>query len=236
MAREISVHHRTGEIAGELVIRVRADAGGDLDDAKEAVEVGLVRFYVDGVGATELERAKTQTERKWHDALASVMDKSLALARFTTFAGDPSFVDSGAQRTLAVTSQDVLEVYERYVKNRTSIMTSFVPWGQPELAVNGAQAATVTEEDIVHLGDTEILPQEEGRYYRTFSDADRSEPPLDDPPRLPTPMVWQSLQANGLVVFGMESSEKPLGAFELIVPGGQLLDPPGKPGVASLLA
>lgn len=236
LAREISVHHRTGEIAGELVIRVRADAGVDLDDAKEAVEVGLVRFYVDGVGATELERAKTQTERKWHDALASVMDKSLALARFTTFAGDPSFVDSVAQRTLAVTSQDVLEVYERYVKNRTSIMTSFVPWGQPELAVNGAQAATVTEEDIVHLGDTEILPQEEGRYYRTFSDADRSEPPLDDPPRLPTPMVWQSLQANGLVVLGMESSENPLVAFELIVPGGQLLDPPGKPGVASLLA
>ena len=236
LGRDVSVHHRSGQIAGELIIRVRADSGVDLQDVKEAVEVGLARFGTYRLQTTALERAKMRIVRKWHDALANITGKSLALARLSAFTADPGFVNTLAERTLAVTPLDVLKVHERYLRNRPSIMTSFVPLGRPELAVDGAEPATVAEETIDPLSNEETVSREDRSYYRTLTQADRSEPPLDDPPQLTIPTVWQSRQANGLAVYGIETFEEPLVIFDLVVPGGQLLDPPEKIGVAGLLA
>ena len=235
LAKEVTVNHQVGEVAGKLVIRVRANANVDLDEVKEAVEEGLERFYSVGIDAVELELEKIKTGLEWQETLANISDRSLALARFTTFTGDPGFFRSVIERTLAVTTQDVLQVYERYLKNRHSVVTSFVPWGHPELAVAGANPISVIEEDI-DWGNEEVTPRRARDYYKTFTEADRSEPPLGDLPRLPPPKIWQSRQTNGLAVHGIEVTEEPLAAFELILPGGQLLEPPGKTGVASFLA
>ena len=236
LARDVSVHHRSGQISGELIIRVRADPDVDLQDVKDAVEVGLARFGTYRLKTTALERAKMRLLRKWHDTLANITGKSLTLAQSAAFTADPGFVNTLAQRTLAVTPLDVLEAHERYLRNRPAIMTSFVPLGHPELAVDGAEPAAVTEETIVPLGDEETVSRQDRNYYRTLTQADRSEPPLDDPPHLTIPTVWQSQLANGLAVYGIETFEEPLVVFDLVVPGGQLLDPPGKIGVAGLLA
>ena len=235
LAQEVTVSHQVGEIAGKLVIRVRANADVDLDEVKEAVEEGLERFDSVGIDAVELELKKIQTGLEWQERLANIIDKSLMLARFTAFTGDPRFFHSVIKRTLAVTTQDVFQVYERYLKNRRSVMTSFVPLGRADLAVAGAQPINVIEENV-DWGCEEITPTRARDYYRTFTEADRSEPPLGDLPGLSTPQIWQTRQTNGLEVYGIEVTEEPLAAFELILPGGQLLEPPGKTGVASFLA
>ena len=135
-----------------------------------------------------------------------------------------------------MTADDVVAVYERYIKGRTSVMTSFVPRGQPGLAVEGAEPADVVEEEIIQGAEAEVSQGEEAVYRKTVTEADRSEPPLGDPPLVTSPEVWTGRRDNGLEVFGIESGEGALVAFDLTIRGGQLLDPPGKTGVAGLLA
>ena len=236
LAPSVSVGHRVAEIAGELVIRVRANAGIDLDDVKAAVDEGLARFETDGVPAVALERVKVQAERALYDSVGSVLDKAFALAEGNEFTGDPNHIATVARETQRVTADDVMEVYERYLKNRTYVMTSFVPRGRPELAVDGAEPAEVVEEEIVRGAEAEVSQGEEAVYRKTVTEADRSEPPLGDPPLVTSPTVWTARQDNGFEVFGIESDDMALVAFDLTLPGGQLLDPPGKTGVAGLLA
>lgn len=236
LAPDVTVAHRTAEIAGDLVIRVRAAAGTDLDDVKAAIEAGLARFEREGINATALQRVKVQAERALHDRVGNVLNKAFLLAEFNAFANDPDYLSTVAKHTFAVTASDVVDVYERYVKNATTITTSFVPRGTPNLAVEGASPASVVEEDIVQDAEAAVSPGEEARYYRTRTEADRSEPPLGEPPLVRTPSVWRTELANGLQLYGIETTEEALVTFDLTLPGGQRLDPPGRTGVASLLA
>ena len=236
LAPNISVRHRVAEIAGELVIRVRANAGTDLEDVRAAVEEGLARFETDGVAAIALERVKVLAERALYESVESVLDKAFALAEGNEFTGDPNHIETVARETQLVTADDVMDVYERYIKGRTSVMTSFVPRGQSELAVDEAEPADVREEQIVQGAEAEVSQGEEAVYRRTVTKADRSEPPLGDPPLVTSPEVWTARLDNGLEVLGIESGDGALVSFDLSLPGGQQLDPPGKTGVAGLLA
>ena len=236
LAPNVVVRHEAAEIAGELVIRVRANAGTDLDAVRMAVDEGLARFEQEGVQPVALERAKVRAERALHDGMGSVLDKALLLAELNEFAGDAGYITTIAERTLAVTADDVTEVYERYVKGQTSVATSFVPRGEPGLALDGAEPALVVEEEIVQEAEIEVSQGAEADYLRTRTEADRSEPPLGDAPLVTAPQVWQATEANGLVLYGIEAHEEALVAFDLTLPGGQLVDPPGKTGVAGLLA
>ena len=236
LAPNVSVGHRVAEIAGELVIRVRANAGTDLDEVKAAVDEGLARFETDGVQAVALERVKVQAERALYERVGSVLDKAFALAEGNEFTGDPGHIATVVRDTQLVRADDVMEVYERYIKGRTYVMTSFAPRGRPELAVAGAEPAEVVVEEIVQGAEAEVSQGKEAVYRRTVTEADRSEPPLGDPPLVTSPEVWTAGQDNGLDVYGIESDEVALVAFDLTLRGGQLLDPPGKTGVAGLLA
>ena len=236
LAPNVVVGHRIAEIAGELVILVRANAGTDLDDVKAAVDEGLARFEADGVDATALARVKVQAERALYERVGSVLDKAFELAEGNEFTGDPNHIATVAQETQQVTADDVMAVYDRYIKNRTYVMTSFVPLGQAELAVDGAEPADVVEEEIILGAEAEVSQGEEAVYEKTVTVADRSEPPLGDPPLVTSPAVWQTRQDNGLEIYGIEHRESALVAFDLTLRGGQLLDPAGKTGVAGLLA
>ena len=236
LAPGVSAAHVAREIAGELVIRVRANAGTELDRVHEAISEGLSRFEAEGVPAEELQRLKAQAERGLYDDMEDVLSKAFRLATFNEFAGDPGYISTVAERTQAVTAEDVLAVYERYVQGRPSVLTSFVPRGHGDLALGEAVPARVTEEPIVQGAEAEVSQGREAVYERTSTVADRSEPPLGEPPLLAAPAVWTATLDNGLEVLGIENTEVPLVAFDLSLRGGQLIEPKGKAGLASLLA
>ena len=236
LAPDVSVRHRASEIAGELIIRVRANAGIDLDTIQTALNDGLARFEHEGVDAIALQRAKIQAERALLDGMTNVLDKAFLFAEFNEFAGDPGYLATVAERTVSVTADDVMDVYARYLKDATSVMTSFVPRGQPVLAVDGAERAKVQEEAIVFGAEDEVTQGEEPRYYKTRTEADRSEPPLGELPLVTSPEVWRTQLDNGLQIYGIEDDDDALVAFDLTIPGGQLAEPTGKTGVAALLA
>ncbi len=237
LAPSVSASQRSMELAGEFIINVRANAGTDLDSVKEAIEQGFKRFEKDGFSDNELKRIKAQLETNLYNDVETVLDKTFQLAVYNEFAGDPGFISEEAKRTQRVTKEDVIDVYNKYIKDKPFIMTSFVPKGTPELAVAGAEKAEVYEEEIqMDVGNEEVSQGEEAEYEKTITKHDRSEPPLGEAPLIKSPQVWTNSLTNGIQLFGIESSEIPLVSFDITIKGGHWLDPIDKSGVSNLLA
>ncbi len=236
VAPSVAAFQRNAELAGRWNLSVRAYAGTDLDDVADAIDRAFDRFESEGVPADELERIKAGYETDFYSGLSSVIGKAFQLAQYSIFAGDPGYAGEELRRFLAVTEADVMRVYEQYIKDRPSVVTSFVPRGSTELALAGAIRAEVVEEPIVMGAEAEIGEIVRGT-RRTPSAIDRSvEPPYGDPPSLRAPTVWSAELPGGVEVLGIEDHEVPLVQFELRIRGGQLVERPGRVGVANLLA
>ncbi|WP_420463706.1 M16 family metallopeptidase [Candidatus Palauibacter sp.] len=225
------------ELAGQMRLTIRAFRDTELDEVQGAVERAFARFEEEGISAADLERVKAGYETSFYRGLSSVLGKAFQLAQYNIFAGDPGYVADDIERILDVTEADVLRVYETYVARRPSVATSFVPRGQPELALEGSLLATVVEEPIVRGAEAPVAIDDRGDIPRTPSRIDRSvEPEFGPPPSLSAPAVWTATLANGVSARGIEDRETPLVQFELRLDGGLLLEDPDRIGAANLLA
>ncbi|WP_055444792.1 M16 family metallopeptidase [Lacinutrix himadriensis] len=237
LAPNIGTYQASNEIAGEFIFRVRANAGTDLDDVKTAIEEGLTKFETNGVNENDLKRIKAELETNLYQGVSTVLNKAFQLVQDNEFKGDPGFIVESAKLTEAVTAEDVMRVYNEYIKDKNYVMTSVVPKGQLDLAVTDAKIATVWLERVrYNVANEEVGQGAEAVYEKTETKQDRSEPEFGELPLFKAPVVWTSSLENGLSLFGIENNEVPLVQFDITIPGGQLLDPIGKEGVSSLLS
>jgi zinc protease len=226
------------EIAGEMSLIVRAFPNTDLNEVHSAVFEAFERFEEEGFTDSDLDRIKAGIETQFYNGLSSVLGKAFNLAQYNIFAGDPGYINEDIQKTLAVTKEDVMRVYEQYIKGKNYIATSFVPMGQADLALDGSIPAEVVEEVIAESGaDEQFELPEETEYERTPSSFDRTvEPPYGNSPELAVPEVWSFTLDNGIPVHGITNSELPIVQFELRIKGGLMLEDMEKIGVSNLLA
>ena len=104
-------------------------------------------------------------------------------------------------------------------------MTTFIPKGQTDLVVEGAERFPIVEEAITATEEEAAAPMEEFKVEPMPSSFDRSsEPPFGPDPEITLPVVWQENLANGLKLYGIENHELPLIQFTMTLKGGQLLD------------
>ncbi len=237
LAPNVSTYQNSNEVAGEFVFRIRANADTDLDRVKAAVEAGLARFEEKGIDEKDLQRIKAELETNLYQGVSTVLNKAFQLVIDNEFGGDPSYITTTAKQTQAVTAEDVMRVYNKYIKGQNYVMTSFVPAGQKDLIVEGAQEAEVWEEEIMaDVAAENVSRGEVAEYEKTPSEYDRSEPEFGELPLLKSPIVWSDNLNNGMMVFGIENTELPLVYFDVTLKGGHYHDPIEKAGAASLLA
>src|SRR5690606_13866485 len=160
---------------------------------------------------------------------------SFQLAQYDVFAGDPGYITEDIDNIKKVTKEDVMRVYNQYIKGKPFVLTSFVPKGQLELIAENSVKAEVVEEEITENVQKEIAEVEQ-EIQKTPSAFDRSVPPaMGDTPKLNIPDSWTSALDNQLEVYGIEQHELPLVNFSLVIEGGHLLDNLEKNGVANLM-
>jgi zinc protease len=235
LAPGVDAFHRTGELAGTLTIRVRAHAGVDLDDVHAAVTTAFERFAESGFLEEDLLRIKAKAETELYEDASSVLDRAFQLAAYNEFAGDPGYATEEVRRIQSVTREDVIAAFDRYVRGKNYVVTSFVPRGEEELIVDGSTEASLVEEKIVQGAEVAIEADPNFEYEITDTRHDRTEPALGPPPVLDPPEIWSAESANGMRVLGIVQRELPLFEISLAIRGGHVLDPPGKSGVAVLL-
>lgn len=212
----------------------------DLSRVEGAVYTALDRFEQNGFTEADLDRVKAVRETAFYDgynSISSVLGKAFALAEYSIFAGSPAYLSEDIGRILSVTADDVVRVYERYIRGRHFVATSFVPVGDAALALADSVRAAVVEEPIVTDRGAELATPPVRSVDRTPSSFDRSlEPPFGPMPSLAVPDIWTGTLANGVRVYGIEHTEVPVVRFMIRVRGGLLLDDPNKVGVANLVA
>ncbi|HQZ95402.1 MAG TPA: pitrilysin family protein [Pyrinomonadaceae bacterium] len=237
LTSDVNMSNENAELAGKVQLQVRAFEGKDLDEVAGAVAEAFARFEKEGISEADINRIKAGQERRFYNAVASVLGKSAQLAQCNYLANDPGCAEKEIQRILSVTPADVMRVYNKYIKGQKFAATSFVPKGKVALALENSKKAEVVEEKIVTGAEDPVDPNVEAKYERTPSSFDRSvEPPYGSPSQVKVPAVWEDKLSNGMRVYGIQNTEVPLVQFEIVVDGGLLLDDINKVGVANLMA
>lgn len=236
LAPGVAVFSRARELAGELIVRVRGLEGVALDDVQSALEDGLQRFDQAGFDDAELRRIKVELEVGFYQGVSSVLSKARLLANYNEIGGDPGLIGEEIRRLQAVTREDVMRVFHKYVRGQHYVQTSFVPKEAPELAVAGSVLATVIEESVIQGSESAVSQGDIADYEKTPSRYDRSEPPYGELPVFRSPEVWSGALHNGIEIVGIEDDEAPLVSFSLLLPGGQWRDKPDQLGAAALVA
>ncbi|SOC79280.1 zinc protease [Salinimicrobium sediminis] len=226
------------QIAGKFRIMVTANAGVDLDKVEAGINEAFDRFEKEGVTQKDIERIKAGLETDFYNGISSVLGKSFQLAQYDVFTGDPGYIEQDIENIKAVTKEDVMRVYEKYIKEKPYVLTSFVPKGQLELIAENSEKAKVVEEEITENVETTVAEaSEEKEIEKTPSKINRSTPPaVGQTPSLNVPESWNVELENQLEVYGIEQTELPLVNFSLVIEGGHMLDDlTKKNGVANLM-
>lgn len=228
-------YNNSQEIAGEFHIQVTANDGKSLNDVEQGIFEAFTLFEKEGVSERDVERVKAGLETQFYNRISSILGKANQMANYNVFAGDPGFIEQDIENIKKVTKEDVMRVFNKYVKDMPYVITSFVPKGQMELIAENSTKAPVVEEEIKENVE-KTIEETKTEIAKTPSKFDRTvEPSQGDAPALNIPTSWNATLSNGMKVFGIEQNEVPTVNFSLIMEGGHLLDDINKNGVANLM-
>ncbi|OGU64303.1 MAG: peptidase M16 [Ignavibacteria bacterium RBG_16_36_9] len=239
LAPSVTANQNSQEIAGEFSITIRAFPDKSLDDVEKAVMEAFERFDKEGFTDKDLNRVKAKIETQFYNQISSVLGKSFQLASYNTFAGSPDFVTTDLKNLLTVSKEDVMNAYNKYIKSKPYVATSFVPKGSTQLIAANSERYPVVEEKIEEQNSVVSTDAGSGdiKVDKIKSSFDRSiEPPAGPDPLIKIPEIWSDELSNGVKVYGIEQNELPLINFSITIKGGLMLDDINKVGVANLMS
>ncbi len=141
LAPNVAMYNFDSELAGQVQLEVRAFAGKDLDEVAAAINEAFAKFEKEGISEKDLSRIKAGQETQFYNSLSSVLGKGAQLAQYNYLTNDPGYVEKDIKNILAVTPADVKRVYEKYIKGKNYVATSFVPKGETQLALENSRKA-----------------------------------------------------------------------------------------------
>lgn len=237
LSSDIGMNNNSLEIAGMVTIVGSALEGVDLNDLNSAIEEVISEFAAGGVDQVALNKYKTKLETDIYKNMVSTNSKAITMALDNTFSGRPDQVVEDLKGYKAVTAEDIMRVFNKYIKDANNLTISIIPVGQEALAVAGSTVIEIEQESIEQQqisSGGEII---DDPYQMSPSKFDRSIEPelLANTPVVAIPSIWES-KVGDIQVRGIEYSELPLVTFHIILGEGMLKDPIDKVGTANLTA
>ena len=221
----------TMELGGSLTFYVMPYPGIPLSQFEQEMRALLENFNEDSIADEDLEIYKAQQEAGLINSLASVSGKVSQLAYYQTFYDNPNIIPQELEAIQSLTKEDVLRVFNTYIKDKPAVIQSIVPGNDPE---GQAQPDNYTLPARLSRLESDLDQLEERNVVSAF---DRSVRPEAGPsPLVIMPEYWESTLDNGIEVIATQSSEIPMVNITLNFDGGHLLEPADKYGLASLAA
>ena len=233
----VGAYNMALELAGVFQISVTANPGVSLTEVEKAIFESFDLFEKEDFTEEDLTALKARNETGFYNNFSSILGKSFTLGEYQMFKDDPSFYADDFAGQQAVTAEDIKNVFQKYIKGKNYVMTSFVPKGEVNLVAEGSVNAGIVEEDLASAAEVDQTAVEEEPIIKTPTKIDRSvRPPLGPDPEVTLPSVWTGSLDNGMKLYGIIYNELPLVQYSIIMRGGHLLDPVEKAGLASLTA
>jgi len=240
-AYEASVFHSSSELAGEFTLAVLPlpNIDGDID-VEKMVASTLEEFEKNGINDDDLARAKGSLESNVIFSMQSVASRASTISTlWYTSHGNPKLdknynMNDELARYQKVTKEDIMRVYQTYIKNRKYVMVNVFP--------KKANAAVAKEESKAQTSSGSSVKTEleyKGLSYTAPKDNfDRSVKPDAGASKAPIiPSFYAANWQNGIKVIGSESKESPVVTLLLTMKGGNIATgDPAKTGLAGLTA
>jgi len=208
------------ELTGEFTISVTPYPGKSLGEMEQLVNQAFSEFEKRGITDDDIEKFKSGYESRTINGLASVAGKMSQLAAFQTFAGNPNMIGKMLAMYRNVTKEDVMRVYNQYVKSRNHVILSIVTKGQDSLKA-AADNYTVDQShyQAPDYGYASL------KYSKAKDNFDRSKIPGSGAnPVIKTPVFWTAILPNKMKVIGTESNEIPTVTLSIALKGGRFME------------
>lgn len=233
-AAQASMNSSNTELAGEISMRVVPFPGQTLADAKKLVDESLAEFEKTGVSDDALVRFKASAEANSINGLSSVSGKVSELAQAQYLTGNPNQIGRELADIQAVTKEDVLRVYNKYIKGKPAVILSVLPKG-------GTIAAVAPDNYTVNTANYKAPDYGyNGLTYKKATDNfDRAaKPGVGANPAIKVPAMWSATTPNGIKIIGTQNSEIPSVSISISIKGGGLyaVNDPAKAGLAGIVA
>ena len=217
-ALQANASSRLSELAGEFTIQLVPLPGKSLSAMDSLYKESLLAFEKRGVTDEDIEKFKGGIESQYINGLQSVSGKVSQLAAFQTFTGNPNQTGRMLEMYKAVTKEDVMRVYETYIKNKGSVTVSVLTKSDkngPAIADNYKIDSSSYDRPNYGYG---------GLVYKKGTDNfDRSQMPGSGAnPVVTVPAYWKKTMPNGAKVIGADYKELPIVNISITIPGGHL--------------
>jgi zinc protease len=219
LALQASGSSQLSELAGEFMFQLVPGPGKSLAQMDSLFRNALDSFEARGVTDDDVAKFKGGIESQLINGLQSVAGKVSQLAAFQTFTGNPNKVADLIKMYQSVTKEDVMRVYNQYIKGKYAVRLSVLPKGQEAL---------IAKTDNYKIDSTKYTAPDYGytglKYAKAKDNFDRSKIPGNGPnPLVKVPKFWRKDMPNGIRMIGTESAEIPTVTLTITIPGGHLL-------------
>ena len=232
-ALSASTSNGTDELAGSFQFQIMPTSGTSLADMEKEVKEAIKQFEIKGVSDDDIEKFKSSHEAKTIYGLESVSGKVSELAAFQTYTGNANYIKTELKRYDAITKEDVIRVYNQYIKNKPMVILSVMTKGS-ELLKAGEDNYTVAKEGYTapDYGYNKLT------YTKATDKFDRSKKPASGTnPTIKVPKFKQ-IDLEGMRMLSAKTNELPVVVISLGFKGGRLVEQNdlSKAGVSQLFA
>ena len=231
-AVRVNIFHPTLELAGRFEITALAQEGDSLSKLESVIRKTLEEWEKKGVTDEDIAKLKAVTKSDIYNQLTTVQGKGSRLASYQTFKGNPNWIGKELNATLNLKKEDIMRVYNTYVKNQPCVLVSVVP--------NGKKNLLAKEDNFTRPArsiETESVEYKNLSYTEPKDNFDRGiKPGSGASPVVNVPQIWTEEFSNGLKVVGTTTNEIPKVTLQLYIGAGHRFEMAEKSGTADLLA
>jgi zinc protease len=218
-ALQASARSSNSELAGDFSFTIMPLPGKSLAAMDSLFNEALISFEQRGVTDEDIEKFKGSLESQYINRLQSVSGKVSQLAAYQTFTGHPNQIGRLLKMYQSVTKEDVLRVYNTYIKNKGCVTVSVLTKNDkngPAMADNYTiDSSNYTAPNYGYKGLT---------YVKGKDNFDRSKKPAAGPnPVVKVPTYWKKRLPNGIRIIAADYKELPLVNINITLPGGHLM-------------
>jgi len=238
-AVQANAYHNSDELSGEFTIQIFAYPPEDFNleklftDLDAKVKKSIDEFAGTGITDEALLRAKSQVESYALGELTTVFAKGAAISEWERMLGKSSSVSDEIDRYNRVTKEDIIRVFNKYIKGTGAAILNTYPITDPKDSVKSVNPyAGATFPANPEYANLKYTPNAD-----KFDRAARPQPTEAKP--VGVPEYYSSALPNGLKLLGTRYNEAPIVTLVLEMEGGSLVlteDKLKKLGVAELTA
>jgi len=229
--------HGALELSGFFSLQVVSNFMGfqGFNDVEKKIEEALEEFATTGITDEELKRVKAVFNSSFIDQLNSVQGKAGRLSHWAMMKNGSYNLDDEIKRYNAVTKEDVMRVFKRYIhkKKKVIILVS------REAPKEGSDQESKSVNPYAGVEKVTQAQYKGLKYNPPVDDFDRSVRPTIPAARAPKlPDYYTVKYDNGLKLIGVEEYESPKVRINISIAGGHLMESGKKvrTGTAALLA